>query len=99
MVLNDSGATPTTFQTGKAAIPSGALLICKNSTIHYSVPSGNFVKLDIMDGRGKLVAVLVNGFKQAGDHEAVLPGTLGHGMYIIRLTTGSEKLAKIQVRL
>jgi hypothetical protein len=52
-----------------------------------------------VDGRGKLVAVLVDEFKHAGDHEAVLPGNLGSGMYIIRLTAGAKKLAAIHTKL
>lgn len=98
MVLNDA-ATATTFKPGKSNITSEALLTCKNNTIYYSVPSGNFVKLEVVDARGKLMAVLVDGFKQAGDHKAALPGTLGRGMYIIRLTTGAKRLAAMQIRL
>jgi hypothetical protein len=99
MVLNDSLPTATSFEPVKPSIPSEVLLTCRNNTIYYSVPAGNFVKLDIVDARGKLAAVLVDGFKHAGDHEAVVPGTLGRGMYIIRLTSGAKRLAAIQVRL
>jgi hypothetical protein len=99
MVLNDSVATATKFNLGKSSVPSKAFLTCTNNTIHYSVPSGDFVKLDVVDCRGKLVAVLVDGFRNAGDHEALLPGTLGHGMYIIRLMAGAKKLATMEVRL
>jgi hypothetical protein len=99
MVLNDAGATATTFRHGKSPVASEALLVCKNNTIHYRVPSENSVKLDIVDGRGKRVAMLVDGFKHAGDHDAVLPCTIGHGMYLIRLTAGAKKLASLQVRL
>jgi hypothetical protein len=99
MVLNDSVTTATKFNLGKSPVPSKAFLTCTNNTIHYSVPSGNFVKLDVVDCRGKLAAVLVDGFRNAGDHEAVLPGTLGHGMYIIRLMAGAKKLATMEVRL
>jgi hypothetical protein len=100
MVLDDdSTSTATTFTHRKSNIPSEALLTCRNNTIHYSLPSGNSVKLDVVDSRGKLAAVLVDGFRHAGDHEAVLPGTLRSGIYIIRLTTGAKKLATLQVRL
>ena len=71
----------------------------RNNSIHYSVPSGNFVKLDVVDGRGKQVAVVVDGFKHAGDYETLLPGALGRGVYIIRLTAGTKKIAAMQVKL
>jgi hypothetical protein len=99
MVLDDVGYTETTFKRGKAGIPSEAVLTCRNNTIQYRVPSEGSVKLDVVDVHGRLVAVLVNGFKRAGGHEAILPGTLGGGMYIIRLTTGTKRFATIQVRL
>ena len=99
LVLNDSLTTETTFKAGKEPISSKALLTCQNNTIRYSVTSSNFVKLDVVDSRGKLVAVLVDGFKNAGDYKAALPGQLGSGMYIIRLTTGAKRAAVMKVRL
>ena len=98
MVLNDAAPTETAFRPGKSTIPSEALLTCKNNTIHYRVPSSNSIKLEVVDGRGKQIAVLADGFKHAGNHEAVLPGTLGSGKYIIRLTTGTKTLATMQVK-
>ena len=99
LVLNDDEGIVTTLKVEKPFISMEALLTCKSNTIHYSVPSGNSVRLDVLDIRGKLAAVLVDGFEHAGDHEAVLPAALGRGMYIIRLTLGAKKLAAIQVRL
>ena len=99
MVLNDSLTTTTMYKTGKSAIPTDALLTCANNTIHYSVPSGDYVKLSIVDARGKVAAALVDGFKQAGDYHATLPGTLGHGVYVIQLTTGAKAPATMRIRL
>jgi len=98
MVLNDTGVNVSTLNSGKSINVAEALLTSRNNTIHYRVPSGNSVKLDVVDVRGKLVAVLVDAFKQAGNYDAVLPAALGRGMYIIRLTTGDTKLASMQVR-
>jgi hypothetical protein len=98
MVLNDTdNVVATSFKPGKSAGAAGALIFCKNNRVRYHVPWDNSVQLDIVDCRGKLIAVLIDGFRHAGDHEAVLPGTLGRGMYIIRLTAGAQKLAAIQV--
>jgi hypothetical protein len=99
MVLNDTGVSVSTLKSGKSAVATEALLTCNNNKIRYLVPSGSSVKLDVVDVCGKLVAVFVHGFKHAGDHEAVLPGTLSSGMYIIRLTTGTKTLTAMQVRL
>jgi hypothetical protein len=99
MVLNDTGATTATLQSGKPAFASGALLTCKNNTVHFNVPFDNSVKLDVVDCRGKLVAVLADGFNRAGDHEAALPATLGRGMYMIRLTVGDKKTGTMHVKL
>lgn len=100
LVLNDSmPTTGTTFKPGKSTITSEVFLTCKNNTIRYSLPFGNHIKLDVVDARGKLVVVLVDGFKYSGDYEAVLPDNLGCGMYIIRLNTGTKMLAAIKVRI
>jgi hypothetical protein len=99
MVLNDSGTiTATSFKPVKSAIPAETYLTCKNSTIHYSVPTSNLVKLAVVDVRGKQVAILVDGFKQAGVYDAVLPVDIGRGMYMVQLTNGTATLATIRVK-
>jgi hypothetical protein len=100
MVLNDSGAiTSTSFKPEKSAVAPKTFLTRKNNTIQYSIPSSTLVKLAIVDARGKVMAVLVDGFKLAGEYEAVLPGALSSGMYIIRLTIGTKMVATMQVKL
>jgi hypothetical protein len=98
MVLNDNASTATMFKATTSSIASEAIVTCKNNMIHYRVPSNNAVKLDLVDCRGRLVAVLVDGFKQAGDHEAVMPAALSGGMYIVRLTAGAKKLAAVKIK-
>jgi hypothetical protein len=101
MVLNDndSASLPTMIKTKKSPAASEELLACKNNTIHYRIPSSNSVKLDVVDAHGKLIAVLVDGFKDTGDYKAVLPSILGRGIYMIRLTSGAMRLAVMQVGL
>jgi hypothetical protein len=100
MVLNDSVAiTSTSFRSEKSAIPAETFLTCKNNTIHYRLLSANSIKLEVVDVRGKLVAVLVDGFRQAGAYETALPNILVRGAYIIRLTSGANKIATLQIRL
>ena len=97
MVLNDSGTTAATFKPVTAPIHSKALLTCKNNVIQYCVASSNSVKLDVVNCRGKLMAVLADGFKQAGDYTGVLPSSLTSGVYIVRLTAGAKTLSAMQV--
>jgi hypothetical protein len=99
MVLNDSVTTATIPRQGKSSVSSEALLTCSHNTVHYSVPSGNFVKLDVVDCRGRVMAVLANGFKSAGDYEAVFPATLGRGVYLVRLAAGAKNVVTMQVKL
>jgi hypothetical protein len=100
MVLNDSvPPTATAFAPKRSTVSSNALFFGKNNAIRYNLPSGDFVKLDVVDCRGRLAATLVDRFECAGDHQAVLPGTLSRGVYILRLTTGTNTLTAKQVGL
>jgi hypothetical protein len=99
MVLNDDPSTATIHASGELHVPSKTLLTCRNKTIRYSVPEAGRVKIDVLDGRGRLMAVLVDGFKHAGGYKALLPGTLGRGMYVIRLTSGAKKITAIKASL
>jgi hypothetical protein len=100
MVLNDTGlTTPTTYRSGKSPVPLKSLLTCRKNVVYYTVTSSNPVKIDVVDSRGRQVTTLIDGFKHAGDHEAVLPGRLGSGMFIIRLTIGANKLVTKHVNL
>jgi hypothetical protein len=99
MVLDDAGYTKTTEKPGNPTVPSERLLTFKNTRIRYHVPRDNSVKLDVVDCRGKRLAVLVDGFKRAGDHEAVLPASVGSGMYIVRFTAGAKRYAAMWVRM
>jgi hypothetical protein len=98
MILNDS-ITPSSVSNKTQQQISKSTLTCRNNKICYTVNSDNPVKIDIMDYRGKMAAVLVNGFKQAGYYETVMPGTLAPGMYVIRMTAGTKRLSTMQVRL
>jgi hypothetical protein len=99
MILNDSVTTPVTFQQENSRVPLKPLLTCRENIIHYSVSASCPVKIDVVDCRGKRAAVLIDGFKHAGDHETVLPDGLVSGTYIIRLSTGAKKLSVREVVL
>ena len=100
MVLNDSvPPTATACNPGKPSVPAGAFLSGKYGVLRYSLPSGTSVKIDIMDMRGKLAAVLVNGFRSAGEHEVALPPCLGRGLYIARMSYDNKSFGGIRIRL
>ncbi len=92
MVLNDSLSTPTTFKAEKSPVPvaSKTILNCQNNTIHYFIAKNGSVKLEMFDAMGKIKAVLVDGFQNQGNHGASLPGKLGKGIYVLRLTIDGE---------
>jgi hypothetical protein len=97
MVLNDSLSTATSLKQDKPTIPFRSIIVFRNKVLQYHVRSNNSVKLDVVDGRGRLVTVLVNEFKNAGSYTAVLPGSLVSGLYIIRLNEGTKRTATLQV--
>ncbi len=99
MVLSDTGATVALSHPGALSVPSRAMMTFAKNILHYGIPSGKSIKLDVVDGRGKQVAVLAEGFMRAGRYEAALPANLGHGVYLIQLKAGAEKLAAMWVRL
>ncbi len=91
MVLNDSVPPTAAMQEPEEPSPAcGILLNSKNGMIHYHLPSGNSVAIAVLDIRGGLAALLVDGFRCAGDHYVALPGNLSKGMYLIRLNTAGR---------
>jgi len=98
MVLNDSLTTATTFKSEKPRISAKQLLTCSNNSVHYTLTSDNSVKIDMFDSKGKLAAVLVKGFKRAGEYKALVPSALVSGVYMVRLTADTKILATLQVR-
>jgi len=102
MVLNDTGSSVTTgsrYVPKKSVNGKATVLTCINNTIRYSVSSGNPVALDVMDCRGKRVAVPVNGFMRAGIHSAAFPLNLVSGMYVIRLSVGTKCFTTMHYKL
>lgn len=101
MVLNDSVTTPVTHDPISAAAPGKAvsLMFHKKNTLQYTVPFSKRVKIEVTNCQGRLAAVVVNQYKNAGVYEAVLPAGLVHGVYIITMAAGTDKLASIKVSL
>jgi hypothetical protein len=98
MVLNDSLKTPSLMDHYTGPVSLDRYLYYKESRLRYSVPHDGVVKIDVVDVRGKTVAVLVNGIKQAGDHEIVLSDALSSGLYIVRISVNNRYLGSLRVR-
>jgi hypothetical protein len=98
MVLNDS-LPKTSVKRESNSLISSSVLSCVNNRVWYTLSSAKKVKVEIVDSRGRRVSVLVNGFKNAGKHEVALPRSLGSGMFIVRMVSGSQKMSAMQVRL
>jgi hypothetical protein len=101
MVLNDSVTTEakTPYLQEKISLASMTLLRFENRAVHYQVPQGSSVKLDVLDIRGKRVAVLVDRAVLPGEYTASLPLMMSHGTYLVRLRTDSKTLAVCKVWL
>ncbi len=60
------------------------------TTIQYQVPEGSNVKIIVYDVLGKQVAVLVNGYQDAGTYTTNFDGTnLASGIYLYRMEAGN----------
>jgi len=65
------------------------------TTIKYSVPSDEFVKLGIYNAIGEEVRTLVNEFKSAGSYEVSLNAeNLASGIYYYRIDAGEFSASK-----
>lgn len=68
------------------------------TNIHFTLTESNNVRLTVYNMIGQEVAVLVNGFKNAGKHEVTFDAAnLSTGVYIYRLDSGGQ--VKVQKML
>ncbi|MBO6573015.1 MAG: T9SS type A sorting domain-containing protein [Balneola sp.] len=69
-----------------------------STNIHFTLTESNNVRLTVYNMIGQEVAVLVNGFKNAGKHDVTFDATnLSTGVYIYRLVSGGQ--VKVQKML
>jgi hypothetical protein len=97
MVLNDSLTTDVNMSSGRTPGVGSPLMTYTNNAVQYTVTSDAHVKMDVIDGLGRLKAVIVDEFKSAGVYKTALPGSLASGRYIVRLTEGTKKTSTLQV--
>jgi parallel beta-helix repeat protein len=65
------------------------------TTIGFTIPERQFVRLEIFNVLGQPVEVLINGSRDSGNHEVVFDGTrLASGIYYYRITAGQYNSIK-----
>ena len=75
------------------------------TTIAYTVPRNDFVRLDVFDVTGRLVRELVGRAQPAGHHRVIWDGRdtagrrVGSGVYFYRLATGDATETRRMVRM
>lgn len=70
-----------------AAVP---MVRFSNGLVHVKIPKGGLVKLEVLDLMGKSIRLLVHGTFASGDNVKVDCSVLKHGMYLFKLTAGSQ---------
>ncbi len=61
-----------------------------STALSYKLQAASHVSLKVYDTGGRLVAALVEGWRAAGEHQAIFDGTgLASGIYLAKLTATS----------
>lgn len=75
------------------------------TTIAYSIPEASSVKLVVYNQMGRIVKVIANGYKAAGEYEVTWDGTnasgqkVASGVYLYRLVAGQKDMVGKMVML
>ncbi len=89
--IEDKGQNPATFALNQN-YPNP---FNPSTTIRYSVEKSGLVQLLVYDVSGKQVSTIVNGFKQAGSHQArFIAPDLASGIYYYRLIASDQVLSR-----
>jgi hypothetical protein len=86
------------YQVGGSSTPTSFALIGASpnpfnptTTLTFSLPEAVKVALNVYDVQGRLVAALVNGFREAGNHQVTFYGSnLVSGVYLYTLKAGGH---------
>ncbi|RJP73294.1 MAG: T9SS C-terminal target domain-containing protein [Candidatus Zixiibacteriota bacterium] len=94
--VDNNDNTGESFEVDPTAVPQDFALLSNypnpfnpTTTLGFVLPEVAKVRLAVYDVRGRLVATLVDGFRQAGTHEVTFDATgLTSGVYVYRLEAG-----------
>jgi hypothetical protein len=90
-VAAEPGAPPS--DAALALYPPSPNPMTGAATLRYDLPTAGRVRLAVYDALGREVAVLVDGDRPAGAHEAALNASaLAPGTYVVRLAAGAPAL-------
>jgi len=76
-----------------------------STTINYTIPKGENVRLEIYNSLGEIVNTLLDGYKDAGNHSIIWNGkdsngnSLSSGIYFYRLINSSNTISKKMIML
>jgi subtilisin family serine protease len=60
------------------------------TAISYQLPASSYVSLKVYDVAGRMVANLMNGWQEAGNHQVTFDGSrLSSGLYFVKMQAGS----------
>jgi hypothetical protein len=90
--------SPYEVVTGRDACPTSFALIGAapnpfnpTTAISYQLTTNSFVSLKVYDTAGRLVTTLVDGWREAGIHQATFDGSgLAAGVYLVRFEAAKE---------
>jgi hypothetical protein len=70
-----------------------------STEVRFAIPRGAHTTVTVHDARGGLVGTLVDGFRAAGEHRAVLDAHgLPAGVYHVRIVSGDLSLSRVVVK-
>ncbi|RJP73358.1 MAG: T9SS C-terminal target domain-containing protein [Candidatus Zixiibacteriota bacterium] len=70
------------------------------TAVGYRLPAPGHVSLRVYDTAGREVKTLVDGWKEAGSHEAIFDGSgLASGVYLVRMEAGAFTATRKMVLL
>lgn len=99
MVLYDEDAVVSLPRTAGHKAASGASMTFHGRTVRYSPDAAGGIRLEVLDSRGKLRAVLADGYHGAGEYSTDLPRTLPPGAYVLRMAAESRTLKSLKIEL
>ena len=96
-----AGMNALSKESGSAVVPLSLELSCRpnpfnpKTVLSYQLPVASFVNLTVYDISGRSVATVVDGWREAGSHEATFDGSnLASGIYVYRLEAGNFSAVK-----
>jgi hypothetical protein len=71
-----------------------------STSLRYALPQAANVTLRVYDTAGRVVATLVNGWRQAGNHDVTFDGSrLSSGLYFVKMEAGEYRAVQKMVLL